>query len=145
VDTLLTALQDTVTSLIGMSRQLQREIAADRDERVAPQQPPYPTVAALLAENTQLKQALEGRAIIEQAKGMLMGACGYDEDTAFQRLVETSRRERRKVRDVAAAVVTNVAGSPHRRSGAGTTPTRTAVRILPGVVPADQGVSRPRR
>jgi hypothetical protein len=111
VDTLLTALQDTITSLVGMSRQLQREIAADRDERVAPQQSTYPTVAALQAENAQLKQALEGRAIIERAKGMLMVTCGYDEDTAFQRLVEASRRERRKVRDVAAAVVTNVAGT----------------------------------
>jgi ANTAR domain len=114
VDTLLAALQDMIASLIGMSRQLQREIVAYHDEHAVPRQPGEPTVAALQAENAQLRQALEGRAIIERAKGMLMVSCGYDEDTAFERLVEVSRRERRKVRDVAATVVAGAAdgGTP---------------------------------
>ena len=43
--------------------------------------------------------------MIEQAKGMLMLKHRCDADTAFGLLLEISRRERRKVRDIAADVV----------------------------------------
>ena len=59
-------------------------------------------VEALRAENRQLKEALEGRALIERAKGMLMARRGCDEATAFQVLVALSRKQQRKVRAVAA-------------------------------------------
>ena len=49
-----------------------------------------------------LKEALEGRALIERAKGMLMARRGCDEATAFQMLVALSRKQQRKVRAVAA-------------------------------------------
>ncbi|MER5179139.1 ANTAR domain-containing protein [Streptomyces sp. NPDC002896] len=55
----------------------------------------------LRTENRQLKEALEGRALIERAKGMLMASHGCDEATAFQLLVRLSREQRRKVRAVA--------------------------------------------
>jgi AmiR/NasT family two-component response regulator len=57
---------------------------------------------ALRTENRQLKEALEGRALIERAKGMLMARRGCDEATAFRLLVALSRKQHRKVRAVAA-------------------------------------------
>ena len=57
---------------------------------------------ALRTENRQLKEAIEGRALIERAKGMLMARRGCDEATAFRVLVTLSRKQHRKVRAVAA-------------------------------------------
>ena len=59
-------------------------------------------VEALRVENRQLREALEGRALIERAKGMLMARRGCDEATAFEMLVTLSRKQQRKVRAVAA-------------------------------------------
>lgn len=59
-------------------------------------------VEALRTENRQLREALEGRALIERAKGMLMARSGCDEATAFEMLVDLSRKQQRKVRAVAA-------------------------------------------
>jgi GAF domain-containing protein len=52
-----------------------------------------------------LVQAMQSRATIEQAKGILMGAqrCGADE--AFQILVRASQRENRKLRRIAEEIV----------------------------------------
>ena len=60
--------------------------------------------ARQLGEN--LTQAMLSRAVIEQAKGILMGAGGLDADEAFTTLVDASQRENRKVRDIAAQIVT---------------------------------------
>jgi hypothetical protein len=53
----------------------------------------------------QMQAAMEGRAVIEQAKGIIMGAryCGADE--AFRVLVTISQNTNSKLRDVAAALV----------------------------------------
>jgi hypothetical protein len=53
----------------------------------------------------QLEQALESRAVIEQAKGVLMAVhtCGADE--AFRMLVDRSQRANIKLRDVAATLL----------------------------------------
>jgi GAF domain-containing protein len=72
--------------------------------------------AAILLANSQaywdahelsqnLAAAMKSRAVIEQAKGILMAAqrCGSDE--AFQILVRASQRENRKLRDIAAEIV----------------------------------------
>jgi AmiR/NasT family two-component response regulator len=64
-------------------------------------------VEALRVENRQLREALEGRALIERAKGMLMARRGCDEATAFEMLVVLSRKQQRKVRAVAADVADN--------------------------------------
>jgi GAF domain-containing protein len=53
----------------------------------------------------RIQDAQAARAVIEQAKGMLMAASGIDEDQAFGMLVSASQRENRKLRDVAAEIV----------------------------------------
>ena len=52
-----------------------------------------------------LSEAMTHRAVIEQAKGVLMGAQGCDEDRAFEILVRASQRENIKLRDVARRIV----------------------------------------
>lgn len=55
--------------------------------------------------STGLGEAMEHRAVIEQAKGILMGSQGCDEEAAFQLLVRASQRENVKLRDVARRIV----------------------------------------
>jgi GAF domain-containing protein len=52
-----------------------------------------------------LAEAMRHRAVIEQAKGMLMAAQHCDEDTAFELLVRASQRENVKLRDIASRIV----------------------------------------
>jgi GAF domain-containing protein len=52
-----------------------------------------------------LEAAMEHRAVIEQAKGMIMAAMGCDEERAFQVLSEQSQSENVKLRDIAHRVV----------------------------------------
>jgi transcriptional regulator with GAF, ATPase, and Fis domain len=56
-----------------------------------------------LVEN--LRVALESRAVIEQAKGILVAEYGYPPDVAFKRLTVMSQNTNRKVRDIAADLV----------------------------------------
>lgn len=53
----------------------------------------------------RLESALERRAVIERAKGMLMERHGIDDRAAFERLRSHARSNNRKVVDVAGAVV----------------------------------------
>jgi GAF domain-containing protein len=53
----------------------------------------------------QLQQAMASRAVIEQAKGILMQVEGVDEDDAFALLRRRSSHSNRKLRDVAQTVV----------------------------------------
>ncbi len=59
-------------------------------------------------EAAQLATALVSRAVIDQAKGILMGARGISADEAFELLVAQSQRENRKLRDCAERFVTAV-------------------------------------
>jgi GAF domain-containing protein len=52
-----------------------------------------------------LSEAMRNRAVIEQAKGMLMAAQACDEEAAFELLVRASQRENVKLRDVARRIV----------------------------------------
>jgi hypothetical protein len=61
--------------------------------------------ARTLSEN--LKQAMESRAEIEQAKGIIMAAVGCSADEAFKRLREQSQHQNVKVRDLATELVRN--------------------------------------
>jgi GAF domain-containing protein len=74
--------------------------------------------AAIVLANTQaywdahelsirLGDAMKNRAVIEQAKGILIGAQGIDEDEAFGLLVRASQRENIKLRDIARRIVAN--------------------------------------
>ena len=56
----------------------------------------------------QMRQALESRAVIEQAKGALMATTGGSAEAAFASLVERSQRANVKLREVAQAVVDEV-------------------------------------
>jgi AmiR/NasT family two-component response regulator len=56
--------------------------------------------ARLLAD--ELRHAMETRAVIEQAKGMLMLIHRVSEDAAMQRLIVESQNTNTKLRDVAA-------------------------------------------
>lgn len=59
---------------------------------------------------SQLATALESRAVIEQAKGMLMAQRGCTEDEAFEMLRRASQRENVKLRDVAQRIVAGATG-----------------------------------
>jgi anti-anti-sigma factor len=62
-------------------------------------------VAALLEENAQLQHALTSRIVIEQAKGVVAERLGLGIDEAFHLLRDTSRRRRRRLHDLAGAIV----------------------------------------
>lgn len=74
--------------------------------------------AQLLSQG--LSEAMKSRATIEQAKGILMAMQRCSPDDAFQILVRASQRENRKLREVAAEIVTNAA---RPRPGASDRPT----------------------
>jgi GAF domain-containing protein len=53
----------------------------------------------------QLQEALTSRAVIDQAKGIVMARNGVGADEAFQILRATSQRENRKLREIAQELV----------------------------------------
>lgn len=65
----------------------------------------YETTAALAH---QMEEAMASRAIIEQAKGLIMGQRRCSADEAFRVLVDASSRSNRKLRDVAADLLAAV-------------------------------------
>jgi hypothetical protein len=65
---------------------------------------------ATLAEH--MKAAMESRAVIEQAKGIVMGDRRCTADEAFRILTKLSQDTNRKLRDVAAALVARAAEPP---------------------------------
>jgi GAF domain-containing protein len=52
-----------------------------------------------------MRLAMESRAVIEQAKGVLMAQRGVDDQQAFDILRDASQRYNRKLRDIAAGIV----------------------------------------
>ena len=67
----------------------------------------------------QLREALQTRAVIDQAKGILMSRNRLRPEEAFARLVDDSRRSNTKVRDVARQVVERAAQQGADEPGAG--------------------------
>ena len=59
-----------------------------------------------------MQKAMESRAVIEQAKGIIMGDHRCAPDEAFAILTKLSQDTNRKLRDVAAALVTTAAEPP---------------------------------
>ena len=120
VEALLAAVRETVGSLAEASVRLEREVGqalqaapvrAAAHPRADRPSAAHPAQAAV--ERATLLEAVENRAVIEQAKGMLMLKHRCDADSAFGLLVEISRRERRKVRDIAGDIVRS-GTQPHR-------------------------------
>lgn len=69
-------------------------------------------IADLRAENEQLREAMQSRAVIEQARGMLMANASCSAQTAWDLLVEISQHSNVKLRDVSTALVAAAAGGP---------------------------------
>ena len=65
-------------------------------------------VAALERENDQLREAIDSRAVIEQAKGALMLRYGLDDDAAFAVLRRWSQDSNIKLHTVADTLVNTV-------------------------------------
>jgi hypothetical protein len=124
VEMLLASVRDIISSLHRMTMHLDREVSQIlHDTSTGPAAGEL--VVALQTENLQLKQALEARAMIEQAKGMLMARNGCSADRAFELLVAMSQAEQRKVRDIAVEIV--AAGRLEAPAG-GVDPTLALVR-----------------
>jgi GAF domain-containing protein len=90
--------------------------AAAFDPRSATRMAKFARYAAVVLTNTRvywdarrlsenLRQALESRASIDYAIGIIMAGGGRTPDEAFQVLVRASQRENRKLRDIAAEIV----------------------------------------
>jgi AmiR/NasT family two-component response regulator len=79
----------------------------------------YREAARLNEKVDQLESALERRAVIERAKGILMERHAIDDKAAFQRMRDHARSGNRRVVDVALAVVEGHALLPARTGKAG--------------------------
>lgn len=66
----------------------------------------FNAVARLQDELDRTKTALEARKTIDRAKGILMRAKGLSEEQAYALLRKTAMNEKRKIADVAQAVIT---------------------------------------
>ena len=67
-------------------------------------------VRVLENEVAQLRTAMASRAVIEQAKGVLMLLTGCGDERSFDLLTHISSHTHRKVREVAAELVSSAAG-----------------------------------
>ncbi|MCV2490997.1 ANTAR domain-containing protein [Geodermatophilus sp. YIM 151500] len=67
-------------------------------------------VRALETEVAQLRTAMASRAVIEQAKGVLMLLTGCGEQAAFDLMAHISSHTHRKVRDVAHVLTASASG-----------------------------------
>jgi GAF domain-containing protein len=65
--------------------------------------------AQLFDQAHNMRVAMESRAVIEQAKGVLMAQRHVDAEQAFEILREASQRYNRKLRDIAAGIVESTA------------------------------------
>ena len=94
-------------------------------------------VAQLRAERDGLRRAMRTRAVIEQAKGVLMAQQGIDADAAFEQLTAMSQHANIRLAELAAALVGRVAPVPGEPA-----PTTTAARPSNGpVAPRTDGVA----
>lgn len=76
----------------------------------------------------QLNAALDSRAVIDQAKGVVMADRGCSAEEAFRHLAEISQRTNTKVRDVARLVVEQAAGTGPRPPAGGASPGAVPLR-----------------
>jgi hypothetical protein len=66
--------------------------------------------AQVLDQAHNMRKAMESRAVIEQAKGVLMAQRGIDAQQAFDMLRDASQRYNRKLRDIAAGIIASTQG-----------------------------------
>jgi GAF domain-containing protein len=70
--------------------------------------------AQLFEQARNMRLAMESRAVIEQAKGVLMAQRHVDAEQAFEILREASQRYNRKLRDIASGIVDSTQGAQPR-------------------------------
>jgi GAF domain-containing protein len=70
--------------------------------------------AQLFDQARNMRLAMESRAVIEQAKGVLMAQRHVSAEQAFETLREASQRYNRKLRDIAAGIVESTQGGRPR-------------------------------
>jgi AmiR/NasT family two-component response regulator len=68
---------------------------------------PYERIAALEAELHHLQTAMESRAVIEQAKGIIVASARCSPEDAFALLVQQSQATNRKLREIAQEIVSS--------------------------------------
>ena len=68
--------------------------------------------AQLFDQARNMRIAMESRAVIEQAKGVLMAQQGIDAEQAFEVLRSASQRYNRKLRDIASGIVDGTQRTP---------------------------------
>jgi ANTAR domain len=124
IQTLLASVQDIASSLNRLSAQLDREL-----ELVPPTDPVE--LQRLQAEVAQLRGSQDARMVIEQAKGMLMAGRRCSDQEAFDVLVAMSQAERRKVREIAAEIVTAAVAGETSGTGETSGPEQVAARVTP--------------
>ena len=90
---------DRVVGVIGVAEDIADDPSVDQAAVTAR----IESKALVLAD--QMRQAMEHRAVIDQAIGMLIAAHGCSPDEAFQMLSAHSRQSNRKVREIATAMV----------------------------------------
>jgi AmiR/NasT family two-component response regulator len=87
-------------ALVARTRETLERIEAERAGRAGPA-----SRAKLQEEVDGLRLAMEHRAVIEQAKGIIIGTSGCSPDEAFDLLRQQSQHMNRKIRDIAAEIV----------------------------------------
>ena len=70
----------------------------------------FEEMQTLRQEAADLQEALRARAVIEEAKRLLVKRYGLKEEEAFRRLQEQARRERRPMRDVSEDILRSAEG-----------------------------------
>lgn len=91
---------------IGAFSYLVKPVTCERlSAAIATAQARFADLQLLRGEVGDLKYALEGRKLIERAKGIVMRDLGVDEQEAYRWLKRTSSRSNRKVAEVARRIV----------------------------------------
>ncbi|MGW4697351.1 ANTAR domain-containing protein, partial [Kitasatospora cineracea] len=94
------------------------------------------TVDRLRTELEGLRTAMRTRAVIEQAKGVLVGRLGCTPEEAFEQLVSRSQAENRKLAQLAADLLANAAPPPAARDVPADPPAEPPPAEPPPVAPA---------
>ena len=97
-----------------------REIARNFAEQAAPIALNCMVHALAVEETVQFRQALSSRAVIEQAKGIVMRELLCGPDDAFAFLSEASAHTGRKLRDIAQELVSNTERAADHQQETGT-------------------------
>jgi plasmid stabilization system protein ParE len=108
VDSLSTALGDSLSSFQRLLSEVRKEIQQLREEEET--QSRDEELQNLRREVRQLREGMNSRAVIERAKGILMQTNAISESESFDLLNEMSQRRHRKLRDVAADIANPPAG-----------------------------------